>query len=124
MSLTGLWWSYGWYREAVNDWAASGAPRSEAPVVATDRGEPPPFDIDVTWQAFTRAAPAWSSATMAVPKGDKPLSVRYLDADPAHERARNELSFDRWHLAPLAHERSADGRRRAQIGASMFPLHP
>src|SRR3546814_19826568 len=102
MSLTVLWWSYGWYREAVNDWAASGAPRSEAPVVATDRGEPPPFDIDVTWQAFTRAAPAWSSATLAVPKGDKPLSVRHLDADPSHERPPTHPSFHPWTLATLA----------------------
>src|SRR5690606_17500406 len=125
MSLTGLWWSYGWYREAVNNWAAAGAPRGERPAQAdaADRGAPPPFDFDATWQAFERAAPAWSSATLSVPKGDKPASVRYLDADPAHERARNELAFDRWTLEPVAHERYDDGSWRQKIGASMFALH-
>src|SRR3546814_929664 len=123
MSLTGLWWSYGWYRDAVNDWAAAGAARAEVPTTAEDRGEPPPFDFDATWQAFIAAAPAWSSATLSLPKGDKPASVRYLDADPAHERARNSLDFDRWTLQPVAHERYDDGNWRQKIGASMFALH-
>lgn len=123
MALTGLWWSYGWYRDAVNDWAAGGTPRTETPVAADDRGAPPPFDIDAAWQAFASAAPAWSSATIALPRDDQPVSVRYLDADPAHERARNELSLDRWTLQPIAHERYDDGSWRQKIGASMFALH-
>src|SRR5690606_17843335 len=36
MALTGLWWSYGWYREAVNAWAASGTV-VEAPATAPGR---------------------------------------------------------------------------------------
>src|SRR3546814_6651974 len=36
MSLTGLWWSYGWYRDAVNDWAAAGAARAEVPAGRRD----------------------------------------------------------------------------------------
>src|SRR3546814_12576243 len=87
------------------------------------RSEPPPFDFDATWQAFSAAAPAWSSATLSLPKGDKPASVRYLDADPAHERARNSLDFDRWTLQPDAHERYDDGNWRQKIGARMFALH-
>jgi sulfite reductase (NADPH) flavoprotein alpha-component len=123
MALTGLWWSYGWYRDAVNDWATGGKPRQEAPAAASGRGDPPPFDIDAAWQAFTDAAPAWSSATIALPKDDQPVSVRYLDADPAHERARNELALDRWTLQPVAHERYDEGSWRQKIGASMFALH-
>lgn len=123
MALTGLWWSYGWYREAVNDWAARGAPGKQEIADPADRSEPPPFDIDAAWQAFTGAAPAWSTATLALPQGDKPVSVRYLDADPAHERARNELALDRWTLQPVAHQRYDDGTWRQKIGASMFALH-
>ena len=123
MALTGLWWSYGWYREAVNDWAARGAPETQEIAAPADRGDPPPFDIDAAWQAFTRTAPAWSTATLALPRDDQPVSVRYLDADPAHERARNELALDRWTLQPVAHERYDDGSLRQKIGASMFALH-
>jgi sulfite reductase (NADPH) flavoprotein alpha-component len=125
MSLTGLWWSYGWYRDAVNRWAEGGAP-AKAEVVevdAGDRGTPPALDVDAAWQAFTAAAPAWSSATLGWPKGDGPLEFRYLDADPAHERARNTLSLDRWTLAPTGHERYDDRSWRRKIGGSMFALH-
>ncbi|MBZ4039477.1 PepSY domain-containing protein [Novilysobacter selenitireducens] len=124
MSLTGLWWSYDWYREAVNRWAESGAP-VEAPVedVVADRGTPPPLDIDAAWQAFEASAPAWSTATLGWPKDGGAVEFRYLDADPAHERARNTLELDPWTLEPVAHERYDDRGWRQKIGGSMFALH-
>ena len=88
MSLTGLWWSYDWYRDAVNRWAESGAP-AEAPVQpAADRGTPPSLDVDAAWDAFEASAPDWSTATLGWPKDGGPVEFRYLDAEPAHERAR------------------------------------
>ena len=123
MALTGLWWSYGWYREAVNQWAAGGAPARVEATAPTREGPAPPVDVDAAWRAFVAAAPPFSTATLSLPKGDDPIPVRYLDADPAHERARNELRLDRWTLQPLAHERYADGSLRRKIGASMFALH-
>lgn len=122
MSLTGLWWSYGWYRDAVNAWAG----RQEMPEFVQDasRGAPPPFEPAAAWRAFEAAVPAWSEATMNWPKDDEPaISFRYLDADPAHERARNELRLDPWTLQPDGHLRYADGSWKQKIGASMFALH-
>src|SRR3546814_12513208 len=104
MSLTGLWWSYGWYRDAVNDWAAAGAARAEVPTTAEDRGEPPPFDFDATWQAIIAAAPAWSSATLALPKGDQPASERYLAAYLGPGRRSNSRQFDSLAMHPGAPE--------------------
>ena len=121
MALTGLWWSYGWYRDAVNDWA--GKQERAQPRETADRGTPPPLDIDSAWKAFNIAAPAWSTATLGWPKDGEPLSFRYLDADPAHERARNELQLDRWNFDVVAHQRYDDGTWRQKIGASMFALH-
>src|SRR3546814_10097919 len=69
MSLTGLWWSYGWSRDAVNDWAAAGAARAEVPTTAEDRGEPPPFASDATSPAFLAAAPPWRTPTPPRPHG-------------------------------------------------------
>ena len=124
MALTGLWWSYDWYRKAVDDWAAGGARSEEAKQgIPRREGTPPPVDIDAAWQAFVAHVPAWSSATLSLPDDHAPIGVRYLDADPAHERARNELELDRWTLQPLAHERYDDGSWRQKIGASMFALH-
>jgi sulfite reductase (NADPH) flavoprotein alpha-component len=122
MSLTGLWWSYGWYRDAVNNWAG----RQELPEFVQDaaRGAPPAFEPATAWQAFEAAVPSWSEATMNWPKDDAPaIAFRYLDADPAHERARNELRLDPWTLQPDGHLRYADGSWKQKIGASMFALH-
>ena len=121
MALTGLWWSYDWYRNAVNDWAGR-QETAQSPEVA-DRGTPPALDIDAAWSAFDASAPAWSEATLGWPKDGDPISFRYLDADPAHERARNELQLDRWTLDTVAHQRYDDGTWRQKIGASMFTLH-
>src|SRR5690606_30240526 len=125
MALTGLWWSYGWYREAVNAWAASGTV-VEAPATAPgrDRGTPPAFDPDAAFRAFDAQAPAWREATVSFPgDDDTAIEVRYLDASPAHERARNTLALDRWTLAPASHQRYDDGTWRQKVGASMFALH-
>ena len=123
MSLTGLWWSYDWYRDAVNRWAESGAP-VEAPVQpAADRGTPPSLDIDAAWDAFEASAPDWSTATLGWPKDGGPVEFRYLDAKPAHERARNTLELDPWTLEAVAHERYDDRGWRQKIGGSMFALH-
>ena len=121
MALTGLWWSYDWYRSAVNDWAGRG--EREPTAMSVNRGTPPPIDIAANWRAFNAVAPAWSSATMAWPDGAGPVGFRYLDADPAHERARNELQLDRWDLEVVDHQRYDDGSWRQKIGASMFALH-
>lgn len=121
MALTGLWWSYGWYRDAVNAWAG----RQELPEVVQDasRGTPPRFDPAAAWRAFEGAVPGWGEATMNWPKDDEPVSFRYLDLEPAHERARNELRLDRWTLAPDGHLRYDHGDWKQKIGASMFALH-
>ena len=128
MALTGLWWSYGWYREAVNAWAASGEPARPAASaqgggIPASRGPPPPVDIAVAWQAFDAVVPEWSTATLSIPADGDPVSFRYLDADPSHERARNTLDLDRWTLAPVEHERYDGGSLRRKIGSSMFALH-
>src|SRR3546814_11981514 len=117
MGVTGLWWSYGWYRDAVNDWAAAGAARAEVPTTAEDRGEPPPFDFDATWQAFSAAAPAWSSAKLSLPKGDKPARGRSPDAAQAHESAGYSRDCDRWRIDPGEHERYEHGASRPKHGA-------
>src|SRR3546814_2445524 len=79
MSLTGLWWSYDWYRSAVDDWAGRGA--REPAAMSVERGTPPPIDIAASWQAFNAVAPAWSNATLNWPDGDEPIGFRYLRSE-------------------------------------------
>ena len=63
MALTGLWWSYGWYREAVNAWAASGEPARPAASaqgggIPASRGPPPPVDIAAAGRRSTPSCPS------------------------------------------------------------------
>ena len=136
MSLTGLWWSYGWYRDALNRWAdipsqqqtrgegqaqrPAGGPRDEG-----ERGERKPKELDVAaaWTAFQAQVPAWSSATLQWPREGNGIQFRYLAADPQHERANNTLELDPTTLAVNKHERYDDRPLKQKIVGSMFALH-
>lgn len=151
MALTGLWWSYGWYRDGLNRWAgmpqqaqqkestgkdagkregdrAGRAKRKDA--VAPDLAERgvaergvAKLDVAAAWAAFEKAAPEWSTATMQWPRGGGGLQFRYLDADPEHERASNTLELDPATLAVTRHERYDARPTRQKIVGSMFALH-
>ena len=118
MALTGLWWSYGWYREALEAWAD----RPE-PVASTTDLPARTLDIAAAWDAFEQAAPAWSEATLTLPGDGEAVSFRYLDAAPAHERARNQLSLDPSTLAVVSHERYDQGTFAQRIVGGIFALH-
>ena len=117
MASSGLWWSYGWYREALEAWADRPEPAAAA---ASNAG---PLDVDAAWAAFEREVPAWSEATLGLPRDGGAVTFRYLDADPEHERARNQLSLDPATLAVLAHERYAQGTFAQRVVGGIFALH-
>ena len=118
MALTGLWWSYGWYRATLESWAD----RPEAVAVAAD-APAGPLDVQVAWEAFEQVAPAWSEATINFPRDGGAVTFRYLDADPTHERARNQLSLDPATLAVVAHERYDEGTFAQRLVGGIFALH-
>ncbi len=132
MSLTGLWWSYGWYRDAVNKWAdmpSQQQPRGEGARAGGGRGDASkqrkPADVDVAaaWNAFQRTVPEWSTATLQWPREGGGLQFRYLDTDPAHERANNTLELDPFTFAVEKHERYDARPWKQKIAGSMFALH-
>ena len=132
MSFTGLWWSYGWYRDAVNRWAdmpSQQQPRGEGPRAGGNRAEggekrkPAEVDVAAAWTAFQKQVPAWSTATLQWPRDGGGVQFRYLDADPAHERANNTLELDASTLTVNKHERYDDRPWKQKIAGSMFALH-
>ena len=131
MSLTGLWWSYGWYRDALNNWA-------DMPSQQQQRGEGPrqgggprgegerksrELDVAAAWTAFQAQVPAWSSATLQWPRDGGGIQFRYLAVDPQHERANNTLELDPATLAVKKHERYDDRPLKQKLVGSMFALH-
>ena len=134
MSLSGLWWSYGWYKDALSAWAdlPTAQPRGESArgakpsPQARGQGATPAadtFDVQAAWTAFENAVPAWSSATLQWPRGDGPVQVRYLDRDPRHERANNTLELDPANWSEIKHERYADKSWKQRLVGGIFAVH-
>lgn len=136
MALTGLWWSYGWYRDGVN--ALAGVP-AQAPRVgampaasggrdaASANARPeraPGVDVAAAFVVFDREVPAWSTRTLRLPaQPQAPVEFSYQDPDPAHERANHRLVLEAGSLAVSAHERFEDKPAGQRFVAAMFPLH-
>jgi uncharacterized iron-regulated membrane protein len=93
-ALTGLWWSYDFYRDAVNHLAGVTLPtRPAAPSDA--RADIPAATIDAAWAVFRREAPDASRATLTLAgDADAPIEIRYQTPASAHSRAWNTLKID------------------------------
>jgi len=122
IALSGLWWSYPAYRSALQAWAGVEA-MAHGPASPDSAAAPLVLDIDAAWQQFERSSPDWSSASLRWPGADGLLEIRYLDADPAHERAGNTLVLDARTLAVVEHDRYADRTLPQRIVGSMFAIH-
>jgi len=122
-ALTGLWWSYDFYRGAVNAMAGVPMPVRRAP--------PPPTDpkasiasVDLAWSAFRAAAPDATRATFSPPeKPDAPLEIRYQTADSPHDRAWNTLKLDLATGAIVSREIYAELPPGRRFVAALFPAH-
>ena len=128
MSLTGLWWSFEWYRNG-SSLLLTGKPAVMQQGGGGRGGEAPPpplaVSLDPAWTVFLeRSGGAYQSASFTLPRkeGD-PVQVRYLPADAAHERASDQMKLDPATGAVLSHERFADKTTGEHIYASVFPLH-
>lgn len=124
VALTGLWWSYEWYREGVLKLTGASTP----PRAAIRAADDPPASVDALaggWSAFLRATASsgYSTASFNLPGTDQPLVISYLDAEPAHERASNRIALDPASGAVRSHERYADKSAGGRLAASMFVLH-
>ena len=132
IALTGLQWSYEWYRNGL--YTIAGVERPAGPEGAREpRGGAPSGDrargpdlagFAQAWGTFARET-GGSFATVNVnlaARPGRPLEFRYLDARAPHERAFNTLSIDGTGRV-VTHERYDEKPVRAQLVSSIFPLH-
>jgi sulfite reductase (NADPH) flavoprotein alpha-component len=128
MSLTGLFWSYGWYREGLYTLTGTPVPAPRGGAPQAPRADPapaaPPLDIAAAFATFDAAVPARSLVTLRWPASPgQPVEFSYQDPDPAHERANHRLLLDANTLAVATHERHEDKPFGQRIMAGIFPLH-
>ena len=131
IALTGLQWSYEWYRDGL--YAVAGVERpagGEGPREV--RGAGPPGDrgdpLDIAgfaraWETFARQTPEFKTVNINLAaRPGKPIEFRYLDRQSNHERAFNTVAVDSEGNVASA-ERYDDKKFGAQIVSSIFPLH-
>jgi len=132
-ALTGLFWSYEWYREGLNTLLADGPAAGEQHKRGEGRGRgaadknamPLVVDYDAIWSNLKAAAgPTMTSYNLRLPPvGGQPATLFYLLEGAEHERALNTLTFDPANGEVKKHERYADKSFKAQLLASVYALH-
>lgn len=132
-SLTGLYWSYGWYRDGLTQLLGD-APAGQQGGKPGERrgrpgeapqGPPPSVDYQALWSSLQAAAGpqlvAWN--LRLPPVAGQPAAVFYLLKDAEHPRALNQLTLDPLSGQVQRHERYADKPFGAQLLASVYALH-
>ncbi|WP_339413867.1 sulfite reductase flavoprotein subunit alpha [Pseudomonas sp. EA_35y_Pfl2_R5] len=126
-ALTGLYWSYDWYREGATALLSAesgdqkrGGKRGPPPV-----GELPPVNYLAVWDGLQRAAGnQLSSYNLRFPPvTGQPATVFYLRDDAAHDRAFNQLSLDAQSGAVKQHKRYDQQAFGDQLLTSIYALH-
>jgi sulfite reductase (NADPH) flavoprotein alpha-component len=123
-ALTGLWWSYDWYRDGVTQLLGGEpreAPRSERANVG------PRFDALnlAPLQAAVANVPELRGQAMDLRfgKAGQPVTVRYLGADAAHVRAFDTLKIDLRSGALLKRTQFSAQAAGRQLLGSIYALH-
>ncbi|HET6545266.1 MAG TPA: PepSY-associated TM helix domain-containing protein [Rhodanobacteraceae bacterium] len=121
-AFTGLWWSWDFYRNALNRWAGvEGSLRGPPP--ATGAPDDPIVSADAAWAGFRAAVPDAVRATLTLTHApDLPIEVRYQTRSSPHERAFDSMRLDAaGHvLARVPYAAQPRGRR---FISALFPLH-
>ncbi len=116
-ALTGLWWSFDWYRGGVQ--RLLGAEQAEK---AKARGKP---DFALAWQGFEAATAghSYQRIMLIVPDKGAALRFRALPVAAQHNRADDAVTIDGATGKVLATDFAAQRPSSAVIVASMFEIH-
>ena len=125
IALSGLWWSYDWYRSAAT-WVLTGeAPREKPGRVLGRTGPTEPLALDRAWAAFQAGEGAGARlAIVSVPGPDATaIRIRYLAHDADHPKARSEMTFDPSTGAQRSVSRYADKPLGRRMADNMLEVH-
>lgn len=116
-ALTGLWWSFEWYRNGVQ--SLLGGERAEK---VKAKGQP---DFALGWQGFQKATAghAYDRITLIVPEKGAALRFRALPLGARHNRADDAVVVDGATGKVLATDFYAQRPAGERVMASMFEIH-
>jgi len=128
-ALTGLWWSYDWYRQSVLYTLTGKTSREESGHGGGNKGEheAPTTGTPSLARAWPTAIAAmdgrYKSISVTLPEGHEPASFRVLLADARHDRMVDDLKVDLASGKLLKADRYADRKIGKVITTSMYELH-
>ena len=125
-ALTGLQWSYEWYRAGLQRMAGvpvqQGGPRG--PGGAPGAPMPPTPSLDASFARLQSIAPDATRMMVFMPRAaGAPIEWRFLTPKSAHDRAFDLLKVDAATGEQIALEPYAEQPRGRRFMASIFPLH-
>ncbi len=92
-ALTGLWWSYDFYRNAINSMAGVSGPLRRPG--GDGKSDLSAATINQAWRVFRREASDATRANFGLSgAADAPVEIRYQTPASPHERAWNTLKID------------------------------
>lgn len=120
--LTGLFWSYEWYRNGLFALTGASPPSREGTKLNAPIQSSP--DLTAVWQAFQRETAGFSTVNITLPeRPTQAVEIRYLDKDPAHDRAFNQLTLHPVSGEVIRHDRYVERPLGVKLVNSMFALH-
>lgn len=135
IALSGLWWSYGWYREGAT-WLLGGTPsvrkvaardgRSDRSTEHSGAKPQPVMTLDRAWDVFlARYGTNYGKATLIVPsrKDAGMVRIRLMAHDAPSEAVRDEIRIDTESGRIAAVERYADKTVGEVVLARVLDIH-
>jgi uncharacterized iron-regulated membrane protein len=129
MALTGLWYSFDWYRNGAT-WLLSRPSTAAVPMQAkSPRGvgaaDARPLALDRVWSAFLRLqGDRFATAQLTLPAGTGTVvRIRSWARDASHDGARDEFRIDAVTGQVISSEIYADKSLGERILASVLDIH-
>ena len=120
IALTGLWWSFDWYRSGAT--ALLGGTSSEKSVPKASRGALDLGRVQATLYALDGVRQDFIDLRLPAKPGT-PLTARVQGANPAHDRAQDIVQLDPASGALLSYQPYATQNAGGKAMVSVFALH-
>ncbi len=124
--LTGLWWSYDGYRDAVTALVAGAPPKAESRKSEIVKKAAPLSGkaLDLAFSvALTRFGQPYERAIVTLPRTGQQLRVRLLPKVAPHDRAFDEIRVDLETGRVMREQRYFDLKPSDWLSTNMEPLH-
>ncbi|NEU13816.1 PepSY domain-containing protein [Methylobacterium sp. BTF04] len=125
IALSGLWWSYDWYKTAATYVLTGEAPRARPPRDRDRAASKAPLALDKAWAAFNASEGAGAHlAIVSLPGPDATvIRIRYLASASDQPKARDEMTFDAATGERLSMSRYADKPLGRLMADNMLEVH-